>query len=174
MASLDQVIWSSYWFSLELKRDAWPWIYEKSEKPSLIICGGARSSFQLTSVFRLTVGESPTWTDNRANGSTVNKLMTPKFPASAVWEMAVQLKKRSLQASIQWTPRTANREADSLANGNAQNFNPDYECVICPDSFEWLVLPQALERGREAEDEFRVFRESGRVHNVEGNRQKGK
>ena len=73
-------------------------------------------------------------------------------------EMAVQLKKRSLQASVQWTPKTANREADSLANGNTQNFNPDYECVICPDSFEWLVLPQALERGREAEDEFRVFR----------------
>ena len=177
-------IWSSYLFSLELKRDAWPWIYEKSEKPSLII-----STLEALAVLfclvlfldspseneRKRVQVAPTWTDNRANGSALNKLMTPKFPASAVlMEMAVQLKKRSPQASVQWTPRTANREADSLANGNTQNFNPHYECVIYPDSFEWLVLPQALERGREAEDEFRVFRRVAEIHNVEGNRQKGK
>ena len=74
----------------------------------------------------------------------------------------MQLKKRSLQASVHWTPRSANREADALANGNTQNFNPDYECVIRPGTFEWLVLPQALEKGRAAEDEFRAFRESGR------------
>ena len=36
----------------------------------------------------------PTWTDNLANGSVLNKLMTPKFPASAVlMDMAAQLKK---------------------------------------------------------------------------------
>ena len=77
-------------------------------------------------------------------------------------EMAAQLKKRRLQASVQWTPRTANREADSLANGDTQNFNPEYECVILPESIDWLILPQALEKGRQSEVEFRAFRESGR------------
>ena len=33
--SLD--LWSSRWFSLELKRESWPWVYEKSDKPSLLI-----------------------------------------------------------------------------------------------------------------------------------------
>ena len=127
-------IWSSYWFSLELKRDAWSCIYEKSEKPSLIISTlealAVLSSLLLffdspSGSERKRVQVAPTWTDNRANGSALNKFLTPKFPASAVLiEMAVQLKKRSLQASVQWTPKTANRE-DSLANGNTQNFNPD-------------------------------------------------
>ena len=33
--SLD--LWSSRWFSLELKRKSWPWVNEKSDKPSLLI-----------------------------------------------------------------------------------------------------------------------------------------
>ena len=33
--SLD--LWSSRWFSLELKRESWPWVYEKSDKPSLLM-----------------------------------------------------------------------------------------------------------------------------------------
>ena len=33
--SLD--LWSSRWFSLEVKRESWPWVYEKSDKPSLLI-----------------------------------------------------------------------------------------------------------------------------------------
>ena len=95
---------SSYWFSLELKRDAWPWIYEKSEKQSLIISTleALAVLFSLLLFFdspsggeRKRVQVAPTWTDNRANGSALNKLMTPKFLArAAITEMAVQLMKR--------------------------------------------------------------------------------
>ena len=52
------------------------------------------------------------------------------------------VKKRRLQALVQWTPRTANREADSLAIGDTQNFNPECECVILP-RVDRLVDPSA-------------------------------
>ena len=28
---------SSWWFSVEIKREEWPWVFEKSSKPSLAI-----------------------------------------------------------------------------------------------------------------------------------------
>ena len=106
---------------------------------------------------------APTWTDNRCNGSALNKLMTSRFPASAVlMEMSVLMKTKGLQASVQWAPRAANREADWLANGDTQDFNPEYECVIDPAAVRWHILPQALEEGRRAERAYQEFRTSGR------------
>ena len=106
-------VWRSYLFSLELQRETWPWIYEKAEKPSIIISTleALAVLFSLLLFFeppkegeRTRVQVAPTWTDNRANGSALNKLITPRFPASAVlMEMAAQLKKRRLQDSVHWT-----------------------------------------------------------------------
>ena len=136
----------------------------RKQKPSLIISAleALAVLFSLPVIFdppaggeRTRVQVAPTW--------TAPMVLTPKFPVSAVlMEMAAQLKKRRLQASVQWTPRTANRGADSQANGDTQSFNPECECAILPESTDWLVLPQALERGRQSQDEFRAFRESGR------------
>ena len=89
--------------------------------------------------------------------------MTSRYPASAVlMEMSVLLKTKGLQASVQWAPRTANHEADRLANGDTRDFHPEYECVINPVTFPWHILPQALEEGRKAEREYQDFRSSGR------------
>ena len=114
--SLD--LWSSRWFSLELKRESWPWVYEKADKPSLLI---ARTKGQ----------EASTWTDNRGNGSAPNMLMTSRYPASAVsMEMSALLKRRGLQASVQWAPRSANREADRWPTGTRRTSTQPHECVI--------------------------------------------
>ena len=67
----------------------------------------------------------PSFTDNRGNGSALNKLMTNGYPSSAVvMELACYLKRMSVKAVVEWAPRTANHEADELANGDTTRFDP--------------------------------------------------
>ena len=48
------------------------------------------------------------WTDNRGNGAALNKLMTTRFPASAVlMELASHMKAMALKVQLEWTPWTA-------------------------------------------------------------------
>ena len=73
----------------------------------------------------------PTWTDNRGNGSALNKMMTTRYPASAViMEMSVLMKRHGLKALVEWTPRAGNREADELANGVTNRFKPGGAAVV--------------------------------------------
>ena len=45
----------------------------------------------------------PTWTDNRVNGSALNKLMSTKFPSIAVvMELSCHLKRMAAKASVKW------------------------------------------------------------------------
>ena len=55
------------------------------------------------------------------------------------------------KTTVNWTPRAANREADSLANGDASEFSPALEVEIRKDRLQWRVLPKAVEMAREAE-----------------------
>ena len=89
----------------------------------------------------------------------LNKLMTTKFPASAVvMELAAYMKARSLKAAVQWAPRSVNQEADSLANGDTSAFSPELREVI---ERKWVVLPDALKMGRSSKEEFIAFKRSG-------------
>ena len=165
-------LWSSRWFSLEVKREDFPWVFEKEGEPSRVIAtlealavlislkaffgnvdpGGKKTRVQVV----------PTWTDNRGNGSVLNKLMTTRYPASAVlMEMAAFMQENALKASVMWTPRETNREADALANGDTSSFNPALRVEIEPTCLQWLLLPSALEMGRKAEEEHRKFKASG-------------
>ena len=93
---------------------------------------------ELPSEGRTSVQVVPTWTGNRGNLSALKKLMTTRYPASAVvMELASHLKKNSPKATVQWAPRTANHEADSLANRDTSGFNPALECKIEDDG--WTV-----------------------------------
>ena len=85
--------WLSPWFSVEIAPEVLPWVYEKGGKPSLII--STLEALAVLVSLKMFYGEqpesgkkkvtvAPTWTDNRGNGSALNKLMTTKFPASAV------------------------------------------------------------------------------------------
>ena len=89
--------------SVEMTREEWPWICEKSSKPSLIT-----SSLEALAVLvgllyhdsekrehRSSVRAVPTITDNRGNGSALNTLMSTKYPANAViMELASNKKKK--------------------------------------------------------------------------------
>ena len=136
------------------------WVYEKSDKPSLFFSTFEAFSFSLVLLFddvpsepRTKVQVAPTWTDNRGNGSALHKLMTSRYPASGVlMEMSAPLLQRGLQSSVQGAPRTANREADRLANQRVHTgLQPAYECVIDPETIPWILLPRALAEGRQAE-----------------------
>ena len=48
----------------------------------------------------------PTYTENRGNGAALNKLMSTKFPATALlMEMSSHLKQKKIKAVVDWTPR---------------------------------------------------------------------
>ena len=110
--------WLSQWFSHDLTREEWPWIFEKWGKSALTISTLEASVvlFRLELFFGDTPGTGctrvqvePTWTDNRGNGSALNKLMSTRFPSSAVIvELSCYLKRMSAKAIVEWAPRSAN------------------------------------------------------------------
>ena len=68
---------------------------------------------------------APSITDNRGNGAVLNKLMTTRFPSSALlMEMGSYMKARGMRAIVEWAPREFNKEADQLANGITDSFDP--------------------------------------------------
>ena len=60
-----------------------------------------------------------------------NKLMTNKYPSSAVvMELACYLKRMGIKAVVDWAPRSTNYEANELANGNTCRFDPAKRIVF--------------------------------------------
>ena len=106
--------WLSLWFRCELTRTDWPWIFEKGDKPSLII--STLEALAVLISLKLFFGDEPkqrrtkvqvvpTWSDNRGNGSALNKLMSTKFPSSAVvMELSCHLSRMAAKASVEWAP----------------------------------------------------------------------
>ena len=105
-----------------VEREHFPWVFEKGSKPAPVI-----STLEALAVLvslkafygseapdhgtKVTV--APTWTDNRGNGSALNKMMTPYFPASAVlMELSEHMRRMSQKVLVEWTPREGNQEAD--------------------------------------------------------------
>ena len=147
-------------YSHEITKTEWPWVFERSDKPARVIStiealagikavlrGRAQGSHTRIQVV-------PSFTDNRGNGSALNKLMTSKYPSSAVvMELACDLKRMSIKAVVDWAPRTANYEADELANGNTSRFDPAKRITFEESKVLWDILPEALQKGREMESE---------------------
>ena len=126
--------WLSAGFSYELSRAEWPWIFEKGDRPALIISRlkALEVLISLKLFFcdipgrgRTQIQVVPTWTDNRGNGSALNKLMSTRFPSSAVvMELSGYLKRMSAKAVVEWAPRSQNYVTDALANGLTSGFDP--------------------------------------------------
>ena len=54
--------------------------------------------------------------------------------------------------AVQRTPREANQEADSLANGDTSLFDPAPDCVVDPARRQQWILPEPLKMRRQVED----------------------
>ena len=164
-SKIDQVGPASVKFllSYEPTRKDWPWINERGDRPSLIISTLEALAVLVVSL-KLFFGDEPkkgrtkvqfvpTWTDNR--GKT-------KFSSSAVvMELSCYLKRISAKASVEWAPRTANYEADSLANGETHGFDPSRRIEVDLSSLRWEILPDALRMGRQMEENTKIMRASG-------------
>ena len=90
--------------------------------------------------------------------------MSTKYPASAVlMELSANTKKMRMKALVDWTPRTANGEADTSANGDDTGFNPARRVHISASSTNLEVLPEALRMGYEADIEGESTKEKGTI-----------
>ena len=96
-------------------------MFEKGNRPSLVI--STLEALALLVALKIKFGQEPdpnemrvllvpSITDNRGNGAVLNKLMSTKFPSSAVlMELASFMKHRGMRAIVEWAPRECNREA---------------------------------------------------------------
>ena len=99
-------VWDSPWFSMEVAQKDFPWVYEKGNKPSLVI--STIEALEIVVALKLRYGDGgqpeskkvmvvPSITDNRGNGAVLNKLMSTKYPSSAVMmELAVYMKRQRI------------------------------------------------------------------------------
>ena len=161
--------WCSDWFSLEISKEDFPWIFEKGDKPSLVISTLEALAILISLKLRFGDGPDPddtkvlivpSITDNRGNGAVLNKLMTTCFPSSALlMEMGSYMKARGMRAIVEWAPREFNKEADQLANGITDSFDPDRRLHVSSRTLNWNILPTAIQAGRDAEQAFRDMKE---------------
>ena len=91
----------SLWFSVEIDRKAFPWIYCKGDRASRVIAmlESLAVLLALKAFYssdrdrgRRKVRLQPTWTDNRGNGAALNKLMSTQFPI----KLAVRCKRSGI------------------------------------------------------------------------------
>ena len=65
------------------------------------------------------------------------------------------MKGRGMRAFVEWAPREFNKEADQLANGVTDSFDPNRRIHVSSKSLNWIILPTAIQAGRDAEQAFR-------------------
>ena len=88
--------WMSSWFSLEITREDFPWIFVKGDRPSLVI--STLEAFAMPVALKIKFGQDPDpdetrvliapfITDNRGNGAALNKLMSTRgsHPQQFLW-----------------------------------------------------------------------------------------
>ena len=64
-------------------------------------------------------------TDSQVAAAVVSRGMSTAYPLSCVaMELAAQLEERRLDLSLEWIPRGENAEADALADGRVEGFDP--------------------------------------------------
>ena len=143
--------WASQWFSLEITREDFPWVFEKGDRPSLVI--STLEALAILVALKLRFGDQLESddtrvfiTDNRGNGAVLNKLIS------------TFLKARRMITVVEWAPRECNKEADLPANG----------------TLSWCILPEGLETGRDAERAFQDMRQTVGLPNWSQKHERGR
>ena len=91
----------------------------------------------------------PSYTDNRGNGSLLNKLMSSKYPLSGE-----QPRQSGVRPDVRWTYRERRTVKPTVSQmGTARDSTPRFVFVFFPPVGGWFILDDALALGAEAEDE---------------------
>ena len=145
----------SRWFSLRLTPSSAPWAFVR---------GLPSSQISTLEMLATTVGvvaldlktncpmakrvQVTGLTDSQVSSNVVARGQTTAFPLCCVaMELAAQLEARRLDLSLDWVPRDSNSEADALADGNTDGFNPELRVGFNLEELPWLVLPGLLDEG---------------------------
>ena len=75
------------------------------------------------------------------------------------------MKKELIKAQVEWSPRSRNAEADALANGKFEDFDPCLRLEVDSSKLVWELLPQTLKMGAEAKLESKEAAENGTIPN---------
>ena len=150
------------WFSISLSRASAPWAFARGEPYRTI------AALELYGTLVCILAFAEQWpkassgtvvlagsTDNQGNSWVLNRLMTSKFPMVVVLgELALQLRSRNLNLSLEWVPRLQNEEADALTNGDFASFNADNRVHIDPGKLDFIMLPDLLKVAEELYSEI--------------------
>ena len=65
------------------------------------------------------------------------------------------------KASVEWASRSANYEADALANGITGSFGPSRRIPVDVNTLRLEIMPEALGMGKHVEEDTENVRASG-------------
>ena len=91
----------------------------------------------------------------------IKQINVDQVSLSLVMELFCCLKRMSAKASVEWAPRTANYEADSLANGEYYGFDRSTRIEVDVNTLRWEILLDTLRVGRQMEEDTKITRASG-------------
>ena len=175
---------SSPWFSEEITEHEFPWVFAKDGKSSRVIATleglalllALRSFYpSLPSGARTKIVLVPSITDNRGNGSRLNKLMTDRYPLSA---LLMEFSERATPAHRNQTGGQMGTKGDRRRGGQARERRQRSQSLrvrVFPLQPPWYVLNEALEMGAQAEEqkkEHRAQQGPGDFHQRRGRKRK--
>ena len=80
--------------------------------------------------------------DSRGNAAALNRLVSTRFPARAVlMELASYMKRMAMETQVEGSLPYRKTEADELADGDFQSFDPQLRVPLGYLSLVWDILP---------------------------------
>jgi len=147
----------SPWFYVQLTRENAPWAFVRGLPartistlelfattvglvllaPPELDCPGASGLVSVTGL-----------TDSQVSANVVARGLTTSYPlCTMAMELAAQLEARGAELHLEWIPRAMNKEADALADGRTEGFDPSRRVSADVRNIEWLVLDRLLASG---------------------------
>ena len=78
-----------------------------------------------------------------------------------VMELAAQLETKNAELNLEWAPRDQNAEADALADGRTEGFDPARRAEAEMKSLPWILLPKLMEAGTDHYKQQRTLLQEG-------------
>ena len=166
----------SRWFSVQVTRKNFPWLYLKGEPFRTI----AAAELLAVTVAVMAFNDGAHWrqadgrfsitgfTDNSSNSFVVDKYLSTKFPVSLVlMELAYQLGSMEVSLNLHWIPREQNEEADDLSKGRFEKFDPNKRIQVDLETMGFQVIPALAEVAGKLDEEIRLKKVSKEQRGLE-------